>query len=53
MTESTWANRTRISAKLGPEHYKALLAYCREHDLSMNDALKRILQAYFKNTPPV
>ena len=42
-----WKNRTRISAKLTPEHYATLMAYCRENEYSVNTALRTILETYF------
>ena len=44
-----WKNRHRVSAKLEPETYSALMAYCRENDLSVNSALRQILSQRFPN----
>ena len=44
-----WKNRHRVSAKLEPETYSALMAYCRKHDLSINSALREILSQYLPN----
>ena len=40
-------NRFRISAKLTPETYPALMKFCQERDLSVNSALRQILTDYF------
>ena len=44
-----WKNRHRVSAKLEPETYSALMAYCRKHDLSINSALREILSQHLPN----
>lgn len=44
-----WKNRYRISAKLPPGIYADLQRFCRDHDLSVNSALKSILAYYFKH----
>jgi hypothetical protein len=40
-------NRFRVSAKLDPDTYPALMAFCKERDLSVNSALRLILSDYF------
>ncbi|MFZ9569996.1 MAG: hypothetical protein ACO28M_09170 [Vulcanococcus sp.] len=40
-------NRFRISAKLTDETYPALMEFCKEQQLSVNSALRRILSDYF------
>jgi hypothetical protein len=40
-------NRFRISAKLTPETYSALMQFCKDRDLSVNSALRLILTDYF------
>jgi len=45
----SWKNRTRISAKLSPEHYATLMAYCRQYGYSVNTALRTILETYFES----
>ena len=42
-----WKNRYRVSAKLEPETYSALVAYCKANDLSINSALREILSQRF------
>ena len=42
-----WKNRYRVSAKLEPDTYTALLAYCKANDLSINSALREILSQRF------
>ena len=43
-----WKNRHRISAKLTPDHYSQLMAFCREHGLNVNSGLRQILNTYFQ-----
>ena len=40
-------NRFRVSAKLDPDTYPALMAFCKERDLSVNSALRLILSDFF------
>jgi hypothetical protein len=44
-----WKNRHRISAKISPDAYADLMAYCRERGLSVNSALRQILSAFFNH----
>lgn len=43
-----WKNRHRISAKLTPDHYSQLMAFCRDHGLNVNSGLREILNTYFQ-----
>jgi hypothetical protein len=45
---SDWKNRHRISAKLSPDIYADLMAYCRKQGFSINSAIKVILTQHFK-----
>lgn len=46
--EEEWKNRHRISAKLTPDHYSQLMAFCRKHGLNVNSGLRQILNTYFE-----
>ena len=47
-TVQEWKNRTLVSAKLDPETFSQLLAYCKERGFSFNTGLRTILSSYFK-----
>jgi hypothetical protein len=44
----SYKNRTLVHAKLDRESYASLWAYAKTHDLSINSAIKKILQHFFK-----
>ena len=46
--KESWKNRTRVSAKLDPETFSKLLAYCKANGFSYNTGLKHILSHYFQ-----
>lgn len=46
----TWKNRHLVSAKLTPGIYADLMAFCRENGMSVNTALRAILQRTFNST---
>ena len=47
-TVQEWKNRTLVSAKLDPDTFSKLLAYCKERGFSFNTGLRTILSSYFK-----
>ena len=47
-SKEEWKNRTLVSAKLDPETFSKLLAYCKERGFSYNTGLKQILSTYFQ-----
>ena len=46
-TKESYKNRNLVSAKLDRESYACLWAYAKAHDLSINSAIKAILQEHF------
>jgi hypothetical protein len=50
-TKEAFKNRTLIHSKLDRETYSYLWAYAKAHDLSINSAIKQILQNHFNISP--
>ena len=49
-TKESFKNRTLVSAKLDRQSYAALWGYAKAKELSINSALREILQAHFNIT---
>ena len=47
-SKEEWKNRCLVSAKLDPETFSKLLAYCKANGFSYNTGLKQILSTYFQ-----
>ena len=47
-TVQEWKNRTLVSAKLDPDTFSKLLAYCKANGFSFNTGLRTILSSYFQ-----
>lgn len=43
-----WKNRHHVGAKLPQPLYRLLMAYCREHDLSVNRAIQQALHSFLQ-----
>lgn len=47
VTASNFKNRYLVSGKLHRPEYVALMTYCKENGLSINSAIRRIINTYF------
>lgn len=45
--KNDWKNRHRVSAKLRPENYSDLMAFCRRYGYSANTAINQIFSFFF------
>lgn len=43
-------NYSTISVRLSAEEKEALIAYCKEHDLSMSQVLRKAIKDIIQNT---
>ena len=52
MVEIEWKNRYLISAKLNEHLYADLIRWCRGRDMSINEAIKEILENHLGEPKP-
>ena len=46
-SKNDWKNRHRVSAKLRPENYRMLMAFCRDYGYSANTGINQIVSYFF------
>ena len=52
VVEIEWKNRYQISAKLNEHLYADLIRWCRGRDMSINEAIKEILENHLGEPKP-
>ena len=50
ISKEKWKNRHKVSAKLHRRTYDSFIAWCRDHELSVNQAINVVLSFFLSQT---